>query len=100
MPPAPAPPATGASFAAAALLLAAAVLTGCKVDQAKEIGTYRKVLDAGTVPATQPFAAGEPLSLEQALALTNVNAEQLAIGGETYLQAVIDRQRSDFHAKR
>jgi outer membrane protein TolC len=67
-------------------------LSGC-VNQQKEIDTYRKVLDekAGWWIETEP---SHPLSLEESLLLANQNNEQLAIKGEEYLQALIDKDRA------
>jgi outer membrane protein len=74
------------------IFVACFAITGCAVDQAKEVATYRKVIDG---PTTQPaYMAGEPLSLVRALQLANANNEQLAIGGEDYLQALIDKDRA------
>jgi outer membrane protein TolC len=77
-------------LAGIALLLA----TGCAVDQAQEVQTYRKVLDAGQTEAPAPFSPGEPVTLRRALALANANNEQLAQAGEDYLQALIDKDRA------
>jgi outer membrane protein TolC len=71
----------------------AVLLAGCHVDQHKEIATYRAILDSPGQSVTVP-APGEPLTLGQALALANRHHEQLAIAGEDYLQALIDRQRA------
>jgi outer membrane protein len=65
---------------------------GCRVDQAKEVATYRQILDAG-VPAAR-FVRGAPVSLEEALALANQHNEQLGLAGETYLQALINKDRA------
>ncbi len=77
-------------LAAAMVLLAA----GCAVDHAREVQTYRKVLDAGQDRPPEPFSPGAPLALRQALALANANNEQLASAGEAYLQALIDKDRA------
>lgn len=69
----------------------ACVLPGCAVDQAEEVAAYREVLDLGPAPA---FAPGDPLSLADAAAITNALNERLSIEGESYLQALIDRQRA------
>jgi outer membrane protein TolC len=80
---------------------ALAALLGC-VDQDKEVAQYRAVLDArgassattrlaATAPATQPGAA---LTLHEAMALANAHNERLAMGGEDYLQALIDKDRA------
>lgn len=72
------------------------LLSGCAVDQQKEVTTYRKVLDGDhPVPEQQLLPApGQPLTLPTALALANRHHEQLAISGEDYLQALIDKQRT------
>jgi outer membrane protein len=80
--------------AVAAGLLAAA---GC-VHQEKEVAAYRAVLDghAPTTarPAAQPFAAGSTLTLAEALALASRDHERLAMQGEEYVQALIDKDRA------
>ena len=79
---------------AIALLLVIAALGagGCHLDQKKEVARYRKVLDADAPPVD--FTPGEPLSLEQALALANQHNERLALRGEDYLQALIAKDRA------
>jgi outer membrane protein TolC len=77
-------------LAGLALLLAA----GCAVDQAREVQTYRKVLDAGQTQPPAPFSPGESVTLKRALTLANANSEQLAESGEDYLQALIDKDRA------
>lgn len=64
----------------------------CAVDQQKEVDRYRQVLDA-EVPRVAEYTSGEELSLRRALALCNQNNERIAIGGEDYVQALIQRQR-------
>jgi outer membrane protein TolC len=99
------------------LLAAASVATlaGCAVDQEKEVGVYRAVIDAGeastqpvtqpsTQPATQPTtqASTQPgadqalrvLPLKAALELTVVRSERLAAEGEAYLRAIVERDRA------
>ena len=78
------------SFAASSL--ACLVISGCAVDQKKEVATYRKVLDEPKAPAYE-YHAGDSLSLEAALLLANEYDEQLASSGEDYLQALIDKER-------
>lgn len=73
-----------------AALAAALALAGC-LDQKKDVALYRKVLDPGAPAATQPAGT---LSLVEALALTNANNEQLAISGEDYLQALVQKDRT------
>jgi outer membrane protein TolC len=78
-----------------AIVLALAVLAigGCAVDQTKEVATWRSVLDAGAPPAVTR-GEHDALSLEQALALVNRHNERLAMQGENYLQALIDKDRA------
>jgi len=73
-------------------MLAFAIMAGCKVDQQKEVATYRKVLDQSA--ATMPYDEQTPLTLGTAMALANANNEQLARSGEDYLQAIIDKNRA------
>jgi outer membrane protein TolC len=77
-------------------LIASFIVAGCHLNQKEEVARYRKILDADA-PLID-FAPGEPLSLEQALALANQHNERLAVRGEDYLQALIakDRAASNF----
>lgn len=75
----------------AALLCAFALAgTGCAVNQADEVAAYRKVIDLRPT-ALNPAI---PLTLGQALLLANQNNENLALEGEDYLQALIERHRA------
>jgi outer membrane protein len=74
------------------VLVAAAALAGCQVNEKKEVAKYRSVVDPTTRPVE--FSAGNPLPLETALALANANNERIGIGGEDYLQALIDKDRA------
>jgi outer membrane protein TolC len=65
---------------------------GC-VNQQKEIGTYRKILDDKVSLTVIEFKPTQPLSLQQSLVLANRHNEQLGIKGEEYLQALIDKDR-------
>ena len=80
---------------AIALPLGAFVLVagGCTVDRQKEIDLYRQVLDG---PDARPadYAIGEPLTLSTALQLANQHNEQLAVAGEDYVQALVDKDRA------
>jgi outer membrane protein TolC len=69
---------------------------GCAVDQQKEVAQYQKVLRANLLANEREFAAapGTRLTLRQALDLANRQNERLAIEGENYLQALIDRKRA------
>jgi len=76
------------------LCVAGVVLTGgCAVDPQKEVDLYRQVLDS---PDTKPvtYGAGDPLTLTTALLLANQHNEQLAISGEDYVQALIEKDRA------
>src|SRR5215204_5652164 len=70
--------------------------SGCHLNQKEEVARYRKILDADA--PLMDFTPGQPLSLEQALALANQHNERLAVRGEDYLQALIakDRAASNF----
>ncbi len=70
-----------------------ACLIGC-VNQQKEVNTYRRVLDEQAPQADIEFEPDQALSLQQAMLLTNQHNEQLAIKGEDYLQALIDKDRA------
>ena len=74
-------------------LLAAALLLGGCVDQAKEVRLYRKVLDENQ-PKVAPLEPGERLTLARALSLANADNEQIASQGETYLQAIIAKEKA------
>jgi outer membrane protein len=75
------------------LCLGASVLPAGCVDQKKEVQAYREVLDE-RLPKPPPLEPGETLTLERALALANADNEQLASQGETYLQALINKNRA------
>jgi outer membrane protein TolC len=74
------------------------LFTGCKIDQEKEVASYRDILDqsasqpAQSQPADQPMT--RPLSLDEALFLANQNNEQLGLKGEEFVQALIAKQRA------
>lgn len=67
-------------------------ICGCAVDEKKEVATYRDVLDASV--ASVEFSPGEPLTLDAALRLANAHNERIAVGGEDYLQALIEKDRT------
>jgi outer membrane protein len=67
---------------------------GCAVDQKKEIGRYRRVLDRDVTAVAPDYAPGETLTLQRALLLANRDNERLAIAGENYLQALIEKDRA------
>ena len=72
--------------------------SGCRVDQKKEVAHYEQVLRANLLANENEFSSaptpGAPLTLRQALDLANRQNERLAIEGENYLQALIDRKRA------
>jgi outer membrane protein TolC len=73
-------------------VLVIGLFTGC-VDQKREVQTYRDVLSDG-FPRPKPLEPGETLTLERALVLANVDNEQIASQGETYLQSLINKNRA------
>jgi outer membrane protein TolC len=75
-----------------ALLPLLSLLTGCAVDQKREVALYRSVLDE-QVPPVREYVVGEPLTLQRAMALANQNNEQLGLRGEDYVQALINKNR-------
>ena len=77
-----------------ALVLLAAALAGCTVNQVKETAAYRNPLDEKIPPAAAALAPGEVLTLPRALAMANYQNERLALSGEDYVQALIERDRS------
>jgi len=79
--------------AGAAAIFVALVSTGC-VDQRKEVALYRKQLDAlAGVKSVDLPQMWDPLTLQQALRLTEQTNESLGLSGEQYLQALIARDR-------
>ena len=79
------------SCAALLLSLLAAVAAGCAVDEAKEIETYRSIVDAGAFDIPEE---GEPLDVRGTMVLTNAFNERMSIEGEEYLQALLERRRA------
>ena len=77
-----------------ALLVSVSFLNGCTVNQANDVQIYRHVLNAGKTKPAAPFHPGDPLSLGRALRLASEHNERLAIAGEDYLQALIDKDRA------
>jgi len=73
-------------------VLLCAVVGGCAVDQAKEVASYRSVINADR--PIEAFDVGSPLTLERALELANHYNERLGLQGEAYLQSLINRQRA------
>jgi outer membrane protein TolC len=79
--------------ARAALLLALAT-SACAVDEASEVDAYRSVLDAGMPAEVVAPRTGDKLDAKLAMQLANAHNESLAIEGEQYLRALIDRRRA------
>ena len=82
-----------AMTAVTAAAMCAGALCGCRVDQAAEVGAWRRVLD-GEQPRAVSWTAGQPLTLEQAMELANAHNERLGLQGEAYLQALIAKDRA------
>ena len=84
--------------AVAALLLSAALVGcavgGCAVDQKKEVATYRRVLDGPGRVERVTYTPGEVLTLDKAMRLANQDNERIAMAGEDYLQALINKDRA------
>jgi outer membrane protein len=75
-------------------LMPALFLFGCAVNQAREVKIYRDVLDGPDTAAVESFYPEAPLTLAAAMKLANIHNERLAIAGENYLQALIDKDRA------
>src|SRR5687767_12579439 len=84
----------GRFFLPLTALLVLSATSGCAVDQKKEVARYEEVLRANLLAQEKEFTPGEPLTLRQALDLANRQNERLAIEGENYLQALIERKRA------
>ena len=74
--------------------LALALVAGGCVNQRKEIGHYREILDRGTGGPVPQLAPREELTLSRALLLANQDNENLMIRGEDYVQAMNDKDRA------
>jgi outer membrane protein TolC len=77
----------------AVCLLALALMSGC-VDQAREVSLYKKQLD--TLPGATIAVPGDytPLTMQDALRLAEKNNESLGLSGETYVQALIAKDKA------
>lgn len=81
-----------AAFGLAGGITLASAMVGCMTDQSADVGLYRAIADPpGNGPVHPP---GGDLSLPDALRLTALRNEQLAVRGEGYIQALADRQRA------
>jgi outer membrane protein TolC len=64
------------------------------VDEAAEVATYRDVLDHGLAEQARAPAPAGPLTVVDTMLLVNARYEPLALGGEDYLQSLIDIRRA------
>ena len=69
-------------------------ISGCAVDQARDVRIYRDVLDADRSSPLVQFHPEGPLTLMDAMGLANAQNEQLSMAGENYLQTLIDKDRA------
>lgn len=69
------------------------LIAGCVVNEDEEVARYRRVLDEGSEGRSLP-ADDAPLDVEGSMLLANRRHEALALEGETYVQAIIARQRA------
>jgi outer membrane protein len=80
-----------------AVALAALACGACRVDEAAEVAEYREVLDGGLAPLPREIEGEAPdaaLDVRTAMRLANERNESLAIEGEAYLRALVDRRRA------
>jgi outer membrane protein len=66
---------------------------GCAVDQKKEVAAARQWIDGGK-PADVQITPGAVVTLTDAIKLANQNEEKLSLQGESYLQALISKDRA------
>jgi outer membrane protein TolC len=86
--------ATMSAFTRIVVIALGIAAVGCTVNQDQEVAQYRAVLDGQNKAPQVNIKTGDPLSLEAAILLANRNSEQLAISGEDYLQALIEKERA------
>jgi outer membrane protein TolC len=72
----------------------APTLTGCAVDQKKEVAQYRRILDGDHPAALLTYSPDETLTLDKAMRLANQDNERIAMAGEDYLQSLINKDRA------
>jgi len=77
----------------AALFAACACAAGCRVPPDHDAAEYRSLLDASVGAVAEP-ALDEKLTVQQAMAIANQHNEELALGGESYVQALIEKNRA------
>ena len=70
------------------------LLSGCAVNQKKEIAKYRDILGKPPEGVPEKLEPNQPLTLVTALEMANWHNEQLAIKGEQYLQSLIEKDRA------
>lgn len=74
-------------------LLLLSIAVGCAGDShQKDQQQYRKLLDAGLSEVN--YVPPEPLTLDQAMLVANKSSESLAIEGEAFVRAVLQKRRS------
>jgi len=76
------------------LLTLIAIAPGCAVDQKKEVAKYRRVLDGDQPAPHLTYSPEETLTLDKAMRLANQDNERIALAGEDYLQALINKDRA------
>jgi outer membrane protein TolC len=76
-----------------AMIFISVFVSGCAIDQKKEIATYRQVIDANK-PSPATIAPDRVVTLTDALMLAVQNEERLSLQGETYLQALISKDEA------
>lgn len=77
----------------AVTLISITFAAGCvHHDPKKDSESYREILDTGTRDIQ--FTSGQPLSVNDAMALANRANESLSIEGEAYVRAILDKRRS------
>jgi outer membrane protein len=85
--------ATGPRALSRSIAVSLLVTLGCQAPPDHDVDEYRKVLDAAVAAVEEP-ELDQPLSVQQAMAIANQHNEQLALGGENYVQALIDKNRA------
>ncbi|HZW08343.1 MAG TPA: TolC family protein [Phycisphaerales bacterium] len=78
-------------LAAAAMVGA---IAGCAVDEGAEVAAYRDVLERGLDQDARAPSVHGPLTVVDTMRLVNARYEPLSIGGEDYLQSLIEVRRA------
>ena len=77
-----------------AAVCVALLVSACAVDESADVARYRSVLDAGVPAQLAAPNAGDTLDAKRAMQLASASNEALAIQGEAFLRALIDRRRA------